>query len=99
MPDTADEVDDHNVYISPDPAPAVSAQRDIDIGFQKTGQRHMPSVPEFGDGQRFIGRVKVLRQRDIEHAADADRHVAVAAEIKIELEGIAQGYQKSFQRI
>ncbi len=59
----------------------------------------MPSVPEVRDGIRFIGRVEVLRQIDIEHGADADCHVAVAAEIKVKLEHIAERYQKGFQRI
>ena len=59
----------------------------------------MPSFPEFDDGARFVGRVKVLWQCDIEQAADANRHIAVSAEIEVELECKSEGNDKCFQTI
>ena len=51
----------------------------------------MPALPELADVQRLVGRVEVERDFDVEHQAHAGGHVAVAGEVEIELEGIADG--------
>ena len=99
MPDAADKKNDHYINISSDPAFPVSAKGKIDIGSQKTGKGHMPSVPEICDGHSLIRRVKVSGQFYIEHITDTDGHIAVSAEIKVQLKHIAQRNDKSFQRI
>ena len=54
----------------------------------------MPSLPQILHGTRFIGRIEINRQLDIEHFSQTDCHIAVTAEIKINLKGISQYHQK-----
>jgi len=76
--------DDHEVII-----------RDIDIFCKKSCQRHMPSVPKLSDGRRLIWRIKIDRQLYIKHETDTVCHVAISAEIKINLQGITYHNQHS----
>ena len=50
----------------------------------------MPAAPELGDRGRAVGRVEVLREGESQHQAQADGHVAVAAEIEVNLERVSQ---------
>ena len=53
----------------------------------------MPPPPELGGGFGDIGIVEVLRQAEAEHPAQADGHVRVAGEVKIQLECVGDGAQ------
>ena len=46
----------------------------------------MPSSPEFPDAGRTVRIVEILLEMKSEHPSKSDRHIAVAAEIKINLE-------------
>lgn len=59
----------------------------------------MPPLPEFGDGYRLVGRVKVLGQRNIKHVSDTNCHIAVSAEIKIKLERKAERDDKNLRTV
>lgn len=48
----------------------------------------MPSAPKIADRHRLIRRIEIVRQLHAKHLSDADRHIAITAEIKIELEHI-----------
>lgn len=98
VPDSADQKDHHDIEVCPQFSSPVSAQGDVDICPQEPGEGHMPPVPEIRDGVCFVGGVKILGQFNVEQAADADRHVAVTAEIKKDLEGIGDGDNDSLQR-
>ena len=50
----------------------------------------MPSLPEFLDAAGAVGRVEIDRQFYIEHPAETDRHIGIAAEIKVQFERISQ---------
>lgn len=54
----------------------------------------MPSLPQILYGTRFIGRIEINRQLDIEHFSQTDCHIAVTAEIKVNLEGIGEDNQQ-----
>ena len=94
MPQTACQKDDHDIDVGADPALAVAPQGDINVLGEKTGQGHVPSVPEFGDGQCLVGGVKIQGQVDVKHFSDTDGHVAVAAEVEVDLDGICQHDEK-----
>ena len=51
----------------------------------------MPAPPELGDTFGDIGIVEVLQKMKAEHAAQANGHVRIGGEIKVDLEGIGQG--------
>ena len=48
----------------------------------------MPASPEVGDGLGDIGIVEVFEELKAEHIAQTARHVGVAREVEIDLEGI-----------
>ena len=50
----------------------------------------MPAAPEFTQAVGGIGVAEVLRQRKAEHLSQAHRHIAIAAEIVVDLQGVAQ---------
>ena len=51
----------------------------------------MPAAPEFRDRLRNVGIVEVLQKIESQHLAKSDRHIGVSGEIKVDLEGIADG--------
>lgn len=57
----------------------------------------MPAPPEIRDRARDVGVIEVLKEIKAEHFAKTDRHVRIAAEVKIDLEGIAQDAQPGGQ--
>ena len=99
MPKTADQKDEHQVDAGARHALAAAAEREVDVGRQKTGERDMPSLPELADVQALIRRIEVDRQLDVEHQRNARRHVAIAGEVEIQLEGIADGDEPRFRRV
>ena len=53
----------------------------------------MPPLPELRHGGAAVGGVKVHRQADTEEPGHACGDVAVAGEVKVQLEGVAQDHQ------
>ena len=50
----------------------------------------MPAPPELGDAGGLVGAVEVQREANIQHPRQADRHVGVAGEIEIDLQGVGE---------
>ena len=50
----------------------------------------MPPVPELRNILRFIWGKEIDRNLDIEQASDSPRHIAVTAEIEIDLKSVKQ---------
>ena len=50
----------------------------------------MPPPPELSDGAGDVGIVEILQEVEAEHTAQADGHIRVGGEIKVDLEGIGQ---------
>ena len=90
VPEPAEQHGDHQIDVAQHPAAAVAAERDVEIVAQELRQRHVPAPPEIDDAGGLVGRVEIERQEDAEHQRYADRHVGIAGEIEIELEGIGQ---------
>ena len=59
----------------------------------------MPPLPEIYYVYRFIGRVKVYRKPDSKHTCKSYRHIAVSAEIKIQLQRIEKNRKQSLRGI
>ena len=49
----------------------------------------MPASPEVLYGNRKVGRIEVFRDLDPKQPSRADGHVGIAAEVKVQLQGIA----------
>lgn len=78
--------------------PLAQHHRQIHPIAQEARRRDVPSIPEIGDAERLVGREKILRQQDTEHARQADRHIGVAGEIEIKLHRDVEGRQPRLDR-
>ena len=87
VPDAGKKPDDHDVADVPQGTFPVAAQGDIDILPEPGPQGDMPSAPEFGSAQGHIGIIEVLGDGEAKHLADADGHIRITAEVKIDLQG------------
>ena len=94
MPYTADNKNDHGVQICKEQAFPTAAQWNIDIFRKELRQRDMPALPEITDRQRFVGRIEVDGEIDVQHHGNTNSHITVTAEIKIDLKRIKQHHQK-----
>ena len=86
MPDTDTQKYDKFIDAGTHFAFSVAAKRNIEIFQKPAGQGNMPSSPEFPDAGRTVRIVEILLEMKSEHPSKSDRHIAVAAEIKINLE-------------
>jgi hypothetical protein len=68
----------------------VAAERDVEVAQQEARQRDVPAAPEVDDVDRLVGAVEVDRQAHVHHQGEADRHVGVAREIEVKLEGVGE---------
>ena len=53
------------------------------------GKRNVPAPPEFPDGLRGVGKIKIFEEGKAEHFSEADRHVGIAGKIEINLQRVA----------
>ena len=53
----------------------------------------MPAFPKFNDVGRLVGRIEVHRQLHAKHMSNAPPHIAIAAEIEVQLQRIKQHHQ------
>ena len=89
VPESRAEEDNEPVQRGAGTTLPVSSERIIQVLPEPGGQGDMPLPPEVTDGRRGIGKEKVLLDRKAEHAAHANGHVAVAGEIKVDLQRVA----------
>jgi hypothetical protein len=59
----------------------------VEVCGQEARQRHVPAQPEIDDARRLERRVEVRRKLDAEKSPESERHVGIAGEVKIELQG------------
>ena len=59
----------------------------------------MPAAPEINDVDGLVRGIEIDRQLDAEHKAQANGHVAVAREIKIDLKGVGQRGHPGVQHV
>ena len=85
MPQSAQKENSHQIEIGSPSGHPVPAKRNIEIVPKPTGERHMPSSPEIGYGICDIRVVEVCRKIEAKDAGDANRHIRIPGEIKINL--------------
>ena len=72
-------------------AVSIAAERNVEVVAQEPRQGHVPTPPEVPQRGGAVGNVEILRQQNAEHERDAERHVGIAREVEIDLEGEAEG--------
>ena len=96
VPQTAEKEGEEKVAEHPFLAFSVAAQRDIQIVAEPARKRDVPAPPEILDIRGLVWRIEVPRQFDPEHEGTADGHVAVAREIEVQLESVAERTKDGF---
>lgn len=59
----------------------------------------MPPLPKLSEGKRLVRGIEIHRQVDIHHLPDADGHVTIAAEVKVDLDGIGKAGENGICRV
>lgn len=67
-----------------------SAERNVKVVPEPSGERDVPPPSEFGDRAGDVRVVEVFQKVEPEHAAQANRHVGVTGEVEIDLQRVAQ---------
>ena len=98
MPQAAAQKHNHYVQAGSGRSPSAAPQGDVQIAGKEPGQGLVPPLPEFGNGQCAVGLVEIGGEFKIHHFSQAQRHVTVAAEVEINLEGIGQHDQSRADR-
>lgn len=95
MPQPRAEKHDQLVPVSLCLALPVAAQWDIQVFPEPGGKGDMPSAPEFLNTGRDVRIVEVFLEVEPKAQAQADGHIAVPAEVEIDLHQIAHRGQPS----
>ena len=69
----------------------VATQRDIHIIPEPTAEAHVPATPELCDAGGQIGIIEILQEPETQNPAQADGHVGITGEVKINLQAESKG--------
>ena len=98
VPEPAEQHRQHDVPIGEDRAPAVAAERDVDVVAKPPRERHVPPPPEVLDRGRRVRGVEVLREGEAEEQCDPDRNARVAGEVGVDLDGVRVDPDQELER-
>ena len=90
VPQAGGRKNQHLVEKGPRFSPTVASQGNVQVFPKPGGQGNMPPPPEILDAQRGVGIIEIFLEGEAEHPPQPDGHIAVAAEIKVNLQQIAQ---------
>ena len=93
MPEAGEHPHNENVQELPGLSLPVAAQGNVDIVPEPGAQGDVPPAPEFRNAAGNIGILKVLRKPEAKEPPQADGHITVAGEIKIDVQGEADGIE------
>ena len=98
VPQARQEEDDQQVEVGACPAAPVAAQRYVQVVPEPGAEADVPTSPELAHRTGDVGPIEVLQEVEPEHASQADGHVAVAAEVKVDLQGVGHHAQPGHGR-
>lgn len=96
VPQPADQEGDEQVGVPAQRTRPAAAQRNVQVVPQPAGQRDVPPAPEFPDRLGQIGLAEVFPQREAQHLGRAQRDVAVAGKVGVDLHRVQHGGQQPF---
>ena len=97
VPQTAQHHGDHDVAHGARLAAGTAPERDVEVVAQPARERHVPAAPELLQVARRVGRVEVLGEPEAEQQGEADGDVRVAAEVAVDLHGVAPRGEDRFE--
>ena len=89
VPKTSEEHGHEEVEVLTELAVTVTSKGDVEIVLEPGGEADVPTAPELGDGLGLVRAVEVLGKLETEQEGNTYRHVGVAREVAVNLEGVA----------
>ena len=93
MPESSEEPDDEEIANPFEFGTAIATKWDVEIILKPGGERNVPATPEVCNTGSGVWIVEVLDEIEAEHFAKANRHVAVAGEIIVDLKGVGEKWE------
>ena len=90
VPDAADQIHQQDIQIGAALTLPAAPQRKVDVFPEEGRQGHVPALPELRHRQAAVGRIEVDGQTQPQQPGTAGGNVAVAGEIEVQLQGVAQ---------
>ena len=94
MPHAAEQKDDESVDHDAAFGHAAASKGNIDVVAEPSGERYVPTTPEFGDIAAEIWYIEIAAQTDAEQFGAADGDIAIAREVAINLNREQDGSQE-----
>ncbi len=91
VPQAREEENNHRIGDGARFAATASAERDIDIIDEPGIETDMPTAPEFAHIPAEIREKEIITEAESEEFGRAERHIAIAGEVAINLDGIEDG--------
>lgn len=98
VPQAAEEHGEDEVCVGAGRASSISAEGDVEVVSEPRGKGDVPAAPEVGDGGGSVGGIEVFCEDEPEHQSESDGHVGIAAEVEVDLHGVAERAEPSVDR-
>ena len=95
VPDSAHQERDEDVPVISHLAASAPTKGNIDIVFEPSGERDVPSVPEIRHTDCEIRSAEVFRQFESQCLAHSERHERIAGEVRIDLDRVHHAGQEA----
>lgn len=96
VPESAKHHGDEEVPVVAQGSPSIAAEGYVNVVANPRRQRDVPASPEVCNAFGLVGSVEVERKSEAQKKGQPDGHVAVAAEVAVELNGITIQPQQVF---
>jgi hypothetical protein len=98
VPQTTQKHGYHEVAVTAKGSLSASSEGNVQVVFEKRGERDVPTPPEFDDGGGFVGGIEVQGQIYVEELPQAQSHVGISGKIKVDLKGVAERSRPGFEK-
>ena len=99
VPQSAEHHRQHEVDVRARAAPAVAAERNVEVFLEPCGQADVPALPELADVAGDVRQVEVALELVAERVRAADRHVRIAGKVEVDLQRVGHNRQRHGRRI
>ena len=98
VPKPREEKNDKQIKIIAPLAFAITAERDIYIIAEKVTETDVPPAPKVADRSCGIREIEVLQEIEAANLSQANRHIRIAREVEVYLQGIGEGSEPQHLR-
>ena len=97
VPQSAKQHGDYEVNVLPYLALSIASERDVNIVTYPCRQRNVPPSPEVSNAVTFVRGIEVHREVETQQQCNTNGHIAIPAEVAVNLHGITIYSQQVFE--